>query len=55
MGLGEFINSGDIDSVSRATAGEWIHIVCTGIITDHALFLFQLVLYIISCVSISVN
>ena len=25
MGLGEFINSGDI--ISRATAGEWIHSV----------------------------
>ena len=26
-GLGYFINSGDIDIISRATAGEWIHSV----------------------------
>ena len=26
-GLGHFINSGDIDIISRATAGEWIHSV----------------------------
>ena len=26
-GLGYFINSGDIDNISRATAGEWIHSV----------------------------
>ena len=27
MELGEFIDSGDIDIISRATAGEWIHSV----------------------------
>ena len=32
-GLGRFINSGDIDIISRATAGEWIYIVCMGLCT----------------------
>ena len=27
MGLGEFIDSGNIDIISRATVGEWIHSV----------------------------
>ena len=27
LGLGYFINSDDIDIISRATAGEWIHSV----------------------------
>ena len=33
LGLGRFINSEEIDIISRATAGEWIYIVCIGLCT----------------------